>query len=282
MADSTSNSMQRMDFPLLHKVKLLDETCPKHPDQHLIQLPGHEPFCPLDTREDIQELGKQIELGYFAKRERYETTDVLARESIFDDDKAKNCTFDSYITKPGDETEANKKLARHLAGKYLNPNFRANTILTGTPGTGKTHLAMAMLNAVNDHIKPPTSCLFVNVNELARRVKDSFRYNDAPLDEKAATSLLGGVGLLVLDDLGSESVFKSSGNSEASDWIQQLLYGVINNREGRIIITTNFSNSELSRIYSKRLLSRMYRGMEAAGSVIKFTDKTADKRGGQL
>mgnify|MGYP000877800848 CR=1 FL=1 len=278
MEDSTS-SMQRLSFPLLKKVKVLPGTCPKHPDQHLLQLPGHEPFCPLDTREGMKQMAKDIELGYFAKRDRYETTDVLARESIFDDDDVQSLTFDSYVTQPGDETEANKKLARHMAGQYLNPNFRANTILTGSPGTGKTHLAMAMLNAVNNHIQPPTSCLFVNVNELARRVKDSFRYSDAPLDEKAATNLLGSVGLLVLDDLGSESVFKSSGNSEASDWIQQLLYGVVNNREGRIIITTNYNNSELTRIYNKRLLSRMYRGMEAAGSVIKFTDKTSDKRG---
>ena len=281
MEDSTS-SMQHMSFPLLKKVKVLDETCPKHPEQHMLQLPGHEPFCPLDTREDMQELGKRIELGYFAKREKYETTDVLARDSIFDDDDVQDCTFDSYATRPGDETEANKKLARHMAGQYLKSDFQANTILTGSAGTGKTHLAMAMLHAVNDHIQPSTSCLFVSVNELCRRVKDSFKYDDAPLNEKTATSLLGGVGLLVLDDLGSESVFRSSGGNEASDWTQQLLFGVLNKRKGRTIITTNLSNSELTRTYNNKLLSRMYRGVKAAGSVIKFTDKTTDKRGEQL
>lgn len=278
MEDSTS-SMQRMSFPLLKKVKVLPETCPKHPDQHLLQLPGHEPFCPLDTREDMRQMAKDIELGYFAKRDRYQTSDVLARESIFDDDDIQGCTFDSYITQPGDETETNKQLARHMAGQYLNPEYQANTILAGVPGTGKTHLAMGMLHAVNEHIQPPTSCLFVSVNELCRRVKDSFKYDDAPMNEKSATSLLGGVGLLVLDDLGSESVFRSAGRNEASDWTQQLLYGILNKRKGRTIFTTNLSNSELSKTYNDKLMSRIDRGVKAAGSVIKFTDKTSDKRG---
>jgi hypothetical protein len=37
--------------------------------------------------------------------------------------------------------------------------------------------------------------------------------------------------------------------------------------------------AEMKKIYNKKLLSRMLRGVRAEGNVIQFTDATEDKRG---
>ena len=87
--------------------------------------------------------------------------------------------------------------------------------------------------------------------------------------------LLGKVSLLVLDDLGSEASFKRE-SREASEYVQQVLFGVLNKRS-RTIITTNLSSKELSEIYNPKLLSRMYKGVVKNNAIIKF-EKTEDKR----
>jgi len=55
------------------------------------------------------------------------------------------------------------------------------------------------------------------------------------------------------------------------------LFGILNKRK-RTIITTNLNSDELSKIYNPKLLSRMYKGIEKGDSIIKFTEKTEDKR----
>jgi DNA replication protein DnaC len=265
-------------FALLRDLKTLPETCPRHPDEHMVQLGKGEPFCRQCQREVVTGIDKQIELDYFASKQRYLTTDVLLRDSIFDDDDVAEYRFDTYSTTPGSEMEANKSKARHIAGQYLNPDFGANTVFSGVPGTGKTHLAMSMLQAVNEHINPPVSCLFVNVNELAARIKASYSYPDAGISEADATKMLGDANLLVLDDLGSEAAMRRNNAQEATEFVQRVLYGILNKRKGRTIITTNMTKRQLLDTYNQKLVSRIFRGVAAADTVIKFTEATTDKR----
>ena len=90
------------------------------------------------------------------------------------------------------------------------------------------------------------------------------------------TSLMGRVSLLVLDDLGSEASFKRE-LTEASDWVQGVLFGILNKRN-RTIITTNLTTKELKAIYNPKLISRMNKGVAKNDGVIKFTNATPDKR----
>lgn len=277
--------MEGLNFELLSRVKTLPETCPIHPNQHLVQLKhkakgdGEEQsaFCPKCVAERIANRHNDVFLQGVWRNYRRSFHGVLRYDSIFDDEEILGETFDSYHVKPGTEAERNLNQARHLAGMYLDRSYKPNTILTGKPGTGKTHLAMAMLQAVNEHIKPDAACLFLSVNEVVRRVKDSFNNRESPYTEARITRLAGLANLLVLDDLGSEASFRSS-NTEASDWVQQLLFGILNKRSGRTIVTTNLNSAELARIYNPKLLSRMYRGIERNHSIIKFTEVTTDKR----
>lgn len=269
--------MEGLSFKLLNHLKTLSETCPKHPNVHMKQLLDKKPFCPQCSQEEID--SKNIDISMSGIEMNYEDGfhGVLMRRSIWDDPEMKLATFENYDVDQGSEAYENKQLARKLAGRYLDRSYKANTILTGVPGVGKTHLAVSMVKAVNENIAPSTHCLFVSVNEMVRQVKQSFNDKSSRFTESYVTRLCGSVNLLVLDDLGSEASFKSKSN-EASDWVQQLLFGILNKRSGRTIITTNLNSEQLTTIYNPKILSRIYRGVGKANGIIKFTEATADKR----
>lgn len=271
--------MQGLSFKLLREIEVLDETCPKHPDVKLRRLPNKTPFCPVCVADGIREDTRQM--ADFAADEIYHRKyrGALERESIFDDDEIKDANFDNFETKKGTEAYNNWLKARHVAASYLDDDFNPNTILLGPPGTGKTHLAMAMVNAVNKTADPEIKCVFASVNEVVRRVKNSFSDKSNPFTEEYATQLLASANLLVLDDLGSEAVFRSDNRaSQASDWVQQFLFGVLNKHRGRVIVTTNLTSEQLTYTYNSKLLSRLYRGTVKNQTLIKFTKKTKDKR----
>lgn len=122
------------------------------------------------------------------------------------------------------------------------------------------------------------ACLFVSVNELFRLIKGSFGYPDSRYNEQNMVQLLSDADLLVLDDLGSEATFQSyqsKNRKEASDYVQSVLFGIVNNRQ-RTIITTNLGSADLASVYNPKIISRIYRGIN--GHVISFTAATPDKR----
>lgn len=281
-SDAITNSDAFHEYQRVHTAthKVPGAFCEIHPDQPLWQI-GEQgvPFCKQCVADRIAQ--QNSDMSVMAAWRDYVAgfSGVLAHKSIWDDDEMSKATFDTYHAELGSEAQVNKDKARRLAGRYLDRSYKANTIITGVPGRGKTHLAVAMLNAVNDHIAPPTHCLFVSVNELVRRVKQSFNDKGTRYTETYVTRLLGSVNLLVLDDLGSEASMRSDKN-EATDWVQQLLYGILNKRHGRTIITTNLTSKELRHMYNDKLVSRMQRGIDSPDMVIKFTDATRDMRGG--
>ncbi|MEE6759400.1 ATP-binding protein [Pediococcus acidilactici] len=261
--------MAGLNFELLKHVKKTNEYCRIHPDQKLLMLANHEPFCPKCVEEKRRHKNNElVTIGalWNYKRGFYE---VLKKDSIIDDEELWQASFDNYEVEAGSEAEANLKKAKRIAYRYMDRSYQANTIITGKPGVGKSHLAISMLKGVNENIKPNASCLFISINEMMRKIKDSFEHRDSYYTESRM------VDLLVLDDLGSEASFKRE-SREASEYVQQVLFGVLNKRS-RTIITTNLSSKELSEIYNPKLLSRMYKGVVKNNAIIKF-EKTEDKR----
>lgn len=267
--------MEDLSFNLLNQTNKTNEYCKVHPNQRLIKVNDHEPFCVLCVKEQRERHLNDLVMAGVLKSYRRGFHDVLSKDSILDDEDLWQASFDNYEVGKGTESEINLKKARQIAGRYLNRDYEANTIITGNPGVGKSHLAISMLKGVNENIKPNASCLFISVNELMRLIKDSFNQKDSRYTESKMVNFLGQVNLLVLDDLGSEASFKRE-TREASEYVQQVLFGVLNKRN-RTIITTNLSSDELSQIYNPKLLSRMYKGVMKNDGIIKFKE-TKDKR----
>lgn len=288
-------------FDALKRVKETKEICSTH-NVPFIQYGDQKPFCLKCRKEYLINSEQEAVNQTFNEHERRRTIEVLWKDSIIGDPKLWQASFNNYAT---DNEETKKALydARQFAAEYMKviqiekqlekkiaksedkeerealkkklleiPKY--NTIFSGVPGVGKSHLSMAMLQAINEHANPMMSCLFVSTNDLFRLIKSSFGKPDSKYTELNMTTLLSNVDLLVLDDLGSEASFQRK-DREAKNYTQSVLFGILNARQ-RTIITTNLNSDDLEDIYNAKIISRLYKGVE--DHLIKFTKATADKR----
>lgn len=269
MKNNLDSSMQ---FPLLDELSESNLMCEEHLCK-LVEIRNLKPFCQQCVKEQIERENNKMSQEAMTNHYKRTTYDWLNNLSIFSDGSIRNATFESYI-EDEPETVANKKLARVIAGEYLK-GASYNTLFYGSVGTGKSHLSMSMLQAVNEFSDPFKKCLFVSTDELMRRIKDSFNNKQSPYTEQAMVERLIKADLLVLDDLGAET--GAAGTEKgATDYTVRTLNAIVNGRMDKpTIFTTNLSSSELTKMYDQRLMSRMFRGTK--GHIIKFKN-TRDKR----
>ena len=128
---------------------------------------------------------------------------------------------------------------------------------------------MSILNAVNDNANPMVRCLFISVNKLISEMRTWFQDGTGKWSPKAIIEVVHKSNLVVLDDLGAESV-----NTQARSYVQEIILEIFESIQ-RIITTTNLSMDELYRTYHSRLVSRMQEGDRH--KVINFS-KIEDKR----
>lgn len=249
----------------------LSSTCPKHPNIHLVKsrIPNREDVvCPKCVEERIKIRDKEL-AGKMV--DRY-TIKRLKNDSIITDQDILNCTFENYIVTKN-EQDVNKNHMISIAKKYLNKDYKGNSILSGNAGSGKTHLAYACLKYVNENANPKQSCLFIDFNELVSKIKGNFNNKSSKWQETKMLDEIGKADLVVLDDLGSEASFKAN-SSESSEWNQRFLFNILN-RRNRTIITTNLTGAELKEVYNAKIVSRITKG--AKDNILKFKE-TSDKR----
>lgn len=144
-------------------------------------------------------------------------------------------------------TENNKKeveIAKDFTQKCINKNQKNGLIITGKSGTGKTHLATAILNKITEK---DMLVLMGRLILLLDVIKDTFK--DFSSKEKDIMELYSKVDMLIIDDLGTERI---------SSWALEKLYTIIENRNENklpIIVTTRFNK--------ERLLDRFYQSEDA-------------------
>lgn len=268
-------TMDGPSFDLLRKLRESNIVCEVH-NKPMIQInDASKPFCVYCAHERMEEENDQMikeKTDVYMKQSTY---GWLGNLSLLADETIKSATFASY-KEDEPETVINKKRARFIAKHYIDGKS-FNTVMSGSPGTGKSHLAMSILQAVNENSDPYRKCLFVSVDELMRRIKDSFNNPGTDYTEQNLVERLGKADLLVLDDLGAETGAIGT-EKGATDFTTRTLYAVMNARMNKpTIVTTNLSSDELKKMYDRKLLSRMYQGAKAADSIITFKN-TDDKR----
>lgn len=114
---------------------------------------------------------------------------------------------------------------------------RNGLFITGSYGTGKTHLATAISNQL---IKGGIPVICMTMIDLLARIKQTFDRSDNAT-EAEVMKIYEEVPLLVIDDIGSE---------QPSEWGSTKMFAIVNARYEAYmptIVTTNYAGDELVR-----------------------------------
>ena len=162
-------------------------------------------------------------------------------------DRFKSKTFSNF-----DKSKCPKayEICRTYAKNFLsNRDQGIGLFITGSVGSGKTHLVSAIIDYIARVYKRKVDDLiFITSVNLLSRIKFSF-------ENKTTESLLKkleAADLLVIDDLGIE---------KSSDWTYEIFYKIIDSRYSNllpVIITSNLTDTELKEKMSERIVSRLY------------------------
>ena len=128
-------------------------------------------------------------------------------------------------------------------------------MLVGTPGTGKSTLATAAYRWMIRNVNGIRSAEWVKVPTLLQSIRDSYdRKFSVPVDSDLL-SRCRTCDLLLLDDLGAQSV-----NERNAPWVREQLYSVIDYRSDwnlRTIFTSNLPLPALKVQLGDALTSRI-------------------------
>lgn len=187
-------------------------------------------------------------------RNRNMEIDRYRRDGISDVHFA-DCRFDSSIV---EGNEKNFTIARNFAENWKKTKeLNAWLLLYGKIGTGKTHLAACIANAVIDQ------CLRVrmtNFQTLFDRIVGAFSENKEAVYDEIRT-----YDLLIIDDLGIE---------RDTSTMKEVVYSIINTRyqSGKpCVITTNLSMEHLKNPEDV-MLERIYSRILEHSVPMKFTE----------
>ena len=172
----------------------------------------------------------------------------------------RDATWDNFDLKAVYAIPINDPREKLIERLFILKKWRGDTdsssiaFITGRPGSGKTHLAVATLRRYIESGRK--GALFVSVSEWLQDMKDGFTSGTS----SGVMRQVKGAGLLVFDDIGSEM---------ATDWVRDAVYQVINHRLNEMkptVVTSNLKPSEIANSYHDRLASRL-----ASGLVIDLT-----------
>lgn len=267
----TFSSLGKEVTELMHeKFKSTNEKCSEH-GIYLVQFNDRQPFCPICAEANTKQSEKEF-LEEETRKAHESNKRWLKTHSITVDKKVLKATFENF-QEVDEETRVNKEKALNIARAYYKGN-KHNSMFAGKFGTGKTHLAVAILNQLNE--ASDVKCMFVSLDELMAKIKAGFNQRDPELTEEQAVYLLSQPDYLVLDDLGAETGAINRDNM-AGDFTVRVLNGILNGRMSKpTIFTTNFSSKKMRKVYDGRIMSRIMRGVNE-DRVVRF-EKTTDKR----
>jgi DNA replication protein DnaC len=230
--------------------------CAKHGTyqaKRFVMLPGTDPIvsgCPRCQSEHRtkREESERAE----TERARLRRIETLTHESCIPA-RYIGCTLDTFRT-----DNAGQKRALEIARRYVEsfPSRGASLVLCGKPGTGKTHLACAIAQAMIDQLR---SAMFATVISAIRHIKDTYRKDSERSETDAVNDFLR-PDLLILDEIGAQV---------GSDHEKMLLFEIINERYQDClptILISNLNADELKTYLGDRVMDRF----RESGAIVAF------------
>ena len=228
-----TNALEEMALSYHRNTEEQNEICDKHKIPLIKIIRTNDVLCRLCESERIH-AENQLRVNELADAEHErERKFYLEKFSLYDD-----------VLKKATQKEAEKlDFAKKICKEWSN-GARNNVVFQGEAGTGKSHLAFAIMKELSSITKE--IAIFINVTDLLMKIKADFSQEEFLVNKIASAKFL------VLDDLGME---------KDSDWSFGILYNILNKR-ANTIITTNLTAQEIQKRYGRPFMSRLMKGVD--------------------
>jgi len=200
--------------------------------------------------------GSEAEVQAQAQRKAERATNALIAAGITP--RFADSTFDSYRA---DTVQQQKALAECRGyAEQFGENYRAGRplILTGNVGTGKTHLATAIVRTV---VADGAGALIIPAGDIIAVARASVVPGSGYTDRDVVMHL-GGLDLLVIDEVGAQ---------KGSEYELGLLHSVVDKRYQAVlptILVSNLDTAGLTKFIGERAIDRLRQG---GGKAVGFT-----------
>ena len=157
-----------------------------------------------------------------------------------------NVTNSDYTFDNSTETDAHNRAVYNKARQVCTEG-KMNMLLTGKTGSGKTYLLTACANLCAEQNK---SVLLITAYTLSGTFLDA-HLSDLATHQAIMDSLID-VDVLIIDDLGTENIYKNV--------TAEYFFSLINERIARqkqTFISTNLTLSDIRERYDERIFSRL-------------------------
>lgn len=174
-------------------------------------------------------------------------------------------TLDAFVAQTVEQRHA-LAVARKFVERFdEHRNAGTTAVFSGMPGTGKSHLAIAIAQAVMRH----TTVFYAGALDIVRMIRATW-HRESDRSERAVLDMLGSVGLLVIDEVGVQY---------GTDAEKVLMFDVINRRYQDMMPTILLTNLDAAGL-REYLGDRAFDRMREAGVWVPFTwESHRGKRG---
>ena len=225
----------KADEYLTEKYELV---CKKCGDKRYFQAEGFVAVCNCKCKiEGYEREQRQKELV-----ERMEQLESLKEVSLLGK-RYKEASFEKLELKRGEEYIKAVERCKKFCERWEQVQAKGVGIyLYGDIGTGKTLLTACIGNRL---LEKGVAVLFTSFLEIARALKDKYSKRESEL---SFMKNLEQVDLLILDDIGTEVIVKST---KEKSWLQEKIYEIINARYVQKKSTIFSSNESVLELHIK-------------------------------